>query len=40
MKTLKLANKHKGKSQLVTFFDTMEFTADRIENDKKLYRHF
>ena len=27
---------HKGKSQLVTLFDIMEFTAYRIENDKKL----
>ena len=33
MKNRKLANKHKGKSQLVTFFDIMEFNADRIENN-------
>ena len=34
MKKLKTGNKHKGKYQLVIFFDIMEFTADRIDNDK------
>ena len=36
MEKLKLANKHKIKSQSDIFFDIMEFTADRIVNDKKI----
>ena len=30
---LKTGNKHKGNSQLGTFFDITEFTTDRIDND-------
>ena len=33
---LNTGQNHKGNSQLLPFFDIMEFTEDRIENDKNI----